>query len=295
MSLVLCNKSSQNKRVNLEELFQDRLPSLGIREILTPRGWKKTLVRPHIKTCQRIVRVHHQEEAIVILPSGANAKLMALADPLRQEYFNHLTCCKTALLIFAQCRTLSDHLKKQIKHYRLPMAVSSLHENLLESRIKAIVQEKIRKCVTVHGVALEDQGKGILITGPSGIGKTSAALQAVPEGYLWIADDRVVIKKNKNDILFISGHRKIKKYLHTRETGIVTVDRILNASQIKTRAVLTAIIDMIRTDADHVSYWVIEKNILENRLPCLRIEIPRTGYFDKNMLKKAIQKLNKVG
>ena len=145
MSPVLCNKSSQNIKVNLAELFQDGLPSLGIREILTPRGWTKTLVRPHVKTCQRIVMAHHRQDAIVILPSGANANLLALADPPRQEYFNHLSCCQTALLIFAQCRTLPDLLKNQIKHHCLPMAVSSLHENVLESRIKAIIQEKIRK------------------------------------------------------------------------------------------------------------------------------------------------------
>ena len=280
--------------VTLETIFRDRLPSLGIREILTPQGLKKPLSRPYIKNCRRIVTAHHQEGAIIILSSGAQEKLMALTDPLRQKFIANLIF-KTPLLIFAQCIAWRTPLKKLLKRHHLPAAISSLHENLLESRIKAIIQEKIKKCVTVHGVVLEIQGRGILITGASGIGKTTAALQVMSEGYVWIADDRAVIKKNKSGQLIVSGQREIKNYVHTEQIGIVAVDRILNAAQIKAKTALTAVIDVIRTEVDDVFPQVIEKNILETRLPCLQIRIPRTGYLDKNLLRQATQKLKEVG
>ena len=295
MSPVLCDKSSQNTMVTLEDIFRDRLPFLGIRHIVEPQGLKKPLSRLPIKCSRSIRRAYHQEGAIIILSCGAKEKLLALPDPLSQEFFANLIFCKTALLIFAQSMTWPASLKKQLKHHHLPAVISSLHENLLESRIKAILQEKINKRVTVHGVALEIQGRGILITGASGIGKTTAALQVMSEGYAWIADDLTVIKKNQSGQLMISGHRKIKKYFHTGETGIMAVDHVLNAAQIKTRTALSAVIDVIRTDADDVFTQLIEKNILETRLPCLRIGIPRAGYFDKNLLKRATQKLKEVG
>ncbi len=280
--------------VTLETIFRDRLPSLGIREILTPQGLKKPLSRPYIKNCRRIVTAHHQEGAIIIVSSVAQEKLMSLTDPLRQKFLANLTS-KTPLLIFAQCNAWRTPLKKLLKRHHLPAAISSLHENLLESRIKAIIQEKIKKCVTVHGVVLEIQGRGILITGASGIGKTTAALQVMSEGYVWIADDRAVIKKNKSGQLIVSGHREIKNYVHTEQMGIVAVDRILNVAQIKAKTALTAVIDVIRTEVDDVFSRVIEKNILETRLPCLQIGIPRTGYLDKNLLRQATQKLKEVG
>lgn len=294
MSLVLCKKSSQNKIVTLESIFRDRLPSLGIREILTSQGLKKPLSNPYIKNCRRIVTAHHQEGAIIILSSRAQEKLMALTDPLRQKFLANLTF-KTPLLIFAQCIAWRTPLKKLLKRHHLPAAISSLHENLLESRIKAIIQEKIKKCVTVHGVALEIQGRGILITGASGIGKTTAALQVMSEDYAWIADDRAVIKKNKSGQLIVSGHREIKNYVHTEQIGIVAVDRILNAAQIKAKTTLTAVIEVIRTEVDDVFFQFIEKDILETKLPCLQIGIPRTGYLDKNLLRQATQKLKEVG
>lgn len=281
--------------VTLEDIFRDRLPFLGIRHIVEPQGLKKPFSGLPIKCSRSIRRAYHQEGAIIILSCGAKEKLLALPDPLSQEFFSNLIFCKTALLIFAQSMTCPASLKKQLKHHHLLAVISSLHENLLESRIKAILQEKINKRVTVHGVALEIQGRGILITGASGIGKTTAALQVMSEGYAWIADDLTVIKKNQSGQLMISGHRKIKKYFHTGETGIIAVDHVLNAAQIKTRTALSAVIDVIRTDADDVSTQFVEKNILETRLPCLRIGIPRAGYFDKNLLKRATQKLKEVG
>ncbi len=289
-----CEKKSPHQKVTLKILFQDRLTFSGIHHIFAPQSWKKTFSRPHVKFCRTLQKVRYREDALLILTPGAQIKLIALTDPLRREYFDHLISCKPALMIFAQCRTLPPSLKKLFKDHHVPIAVSLFHENLLESRIKAIIQEKIKKCVTLHGVALQIQGKGILITGASGIGKTSTAIQAVQDGYCWIADDVAVLHK-QNDQLFICGHRKIKNYLHTRQTGIVSVDALLQASAIKSKTKLTAMIDVFRTDTDVVTFQVMDKEILGARLPCLQIGIPRAGYLDKNLLKKASEILEGVG
>ncbi|MEN6468683.1 MAG: hypothetical protein ABFD45_07005 [Smithella sp.] len=291
---IPCEKSSHHRMVTLKILFQDRLTLAGIHDIFAPQSWKKTFVRPHVKLCRTLKKVRYREDALIILAPAAQNKLIALADPLRQEYLARLILGKPALMIFAQCRTFPASLKKLFKDHHIPMATSLFHESLLESRLKAIIQEKIKKCVILHGVALQIQGKGLLITGASGIGKTSTAIQAVQDGYRWIADDVTVIQK-QNGQLFISGHTKIKDYLHTRQTGIVAVDDVLQASAIKSRTKLTSIIDVIRTDTDHVTFQVVDKEILESRLPCLQIGISRTGYLDKNLLKKAAEILEGVG
>ncbi len=291
MSPVPCKKISQNKKVSLEDIFRNRLLSLGIRNILMTQTLKKSWGRFHIKCYRRLVMDCHQEGAVIILSAGVQEKLMALDDPLREAFIANHIFRKTALLIFAQCLTWPASLKKLLQRYQMPSAISSLHENLLQSRMKAILQEKIKKCITVHGVALEIHGQGILITGPSGIGKTTAALKAVQDGCFWIADDRVVIRKNKSGKLYISGHRKIKKYFHTSETGIMAVDQMLNVSQIKNKAELAAVIAVIRTDTeDHASPFN-ETKMMGTRLPLIKMSISRTGYFNKSLLIKAAKQL----
>lgn len=296
MSLVSHNpKSPHHHRITLGDFVQDHLSILGIQDILAKPGWQNTLVGPHVKTCHYLSAAHHQDNAIVIFPPKARKRLQIIHQERLQSYMDDLLSGNTALVFFAQCEELPDSLKNSFWHQGLPLALSCLHINVLESRIRSIIQEKMRRCMTTHGVAIERRGSGFLISGPSGIGKTTAALQVMPAGLRWIADDRVMIQKNRDDQLLISGHPKIKKYLHTGQTGIVAVDSILTSLQIKSRAVLTAVIEVLRSDDDVASSEFIEKKILDKSLPCLRIRVPGTGYFDRNMLMEALEKLQKVG
>ena len=154
---------------------------------------------------------------------------------------------------------------------------------------------KTGKRVSLHGVALEAAGTGVLITGASGIGKTTSAIKAMMPGYFWIADDLAVIDKSSGGTLFMTGHRKIQKFLHTEQTGIVEVKQIFPAAQIKNKTRLDLIIDVARTDTDTIVWELSVQDVLDTPLPCVRISIPRTGYFDQNLLHKAIKQHQEVG
>ena len=267
---------------------------MALQGISARRSLRKSFAGPRIHCCRKLAMFRQPEGAIVVLPVHIKERLMALAEPIRNEFIAHFALSKTALLVFAQTESLSPCLIALLENYRLPAAVSTLPEHLLESRIKAFISEKAYQRISVHGVVLEIQGKGILIAGASGIGKTTAALRVMKPGYCWIADDRAVIKKNARGRLIISGHRKIQKYLHTDHTGIIEVDRLIDASQIKSRTQLAAIIEVLRTDADDASCRLTGKEILETRVPCVQMMISPTGYFDENLLEKALQSVCEV-
>ncbi len=141
---------------------------------------------------------------------------------------------------------------------------------------------------------MEACGIGILITGASGIGKTTAALEAMEAGYFWIADDLALIGKDRSDALMMTGHRKIRQYLHTAQTGIVPVNTLFSDSQIKTKSRLHAVIDVARQKTNVVVYEQTVREILAMRLPCLQISIPLDGYFHHDLLHEAISQLQEV-
>jgi len=294
MSLVGHKISSRNERVTLRDLLRDRLPSLGIEAIVWPQGLRRVVIRPHVKCRRSIVMSHLAQDAIVILSPGAQRRFLTIAEPVRRAFIGNLALCKTALVVLAQTTTCPASLRSNLRHWRIPAAVSPLHENLLESRFKAIICEKIRKCVTVHGVAMEAEGRGLLVRGTSGIGKTTTLLQAIGEGYVWIADDRVVVRRNRRNKLVVSGQKKIVDYFHTKQNGIMAVNRLVHASQIKKKTELAFVIDVVRTDAGNGTCRLDETEIMETRLPLVRMHIAQTGYFNKNLLSKAIQKISEV-
>jgi serine kinase of HPr protein (carbohydrate metabolism regulator) len=295
MSLVPYRKISQNKATTVERIFRDRLTYLGIREIHQPRFLKKPFDRLYVQCCRRIVTAGRREGAIVIFSSEAGKRLMAGNESVRAEFFSKLCRCGTAMLVFSGSTALPVSLRNELKHHPLPAAASDMHEHLLESRIKAVLQEKTKNRVTVHGVVLEAHGRGLLITGPSGIGKTTAALRTVSKDCLWVADDLAVIKKKQTGELIISGHPKIKKLFHTPQRGIMPVDSVLQPSQRKDKTELAGVIELVRSTAGGIELKLIEKKMMQTALPFIRMTIPRTGFFNQNLLKKAILKLNEVG
>lgn len=275
-------------------MFQDRLPYLGFGKISAPRS-HKIFFPGHFPQCLRsLAAAPEREAAILLFPPATTRKLLALPAPSRADYFSRMAGRRPALLVFAQSATLPVLLKKQMQGHRLPAVASPLHENLLASRIRSILREKIHRCVTLHGVVLSCEGRGILLTGPSGIGKTTAALEAARKGYGWIADDVAVIKKNAQGRLMISGHPGIQKYIHTKATGIAAGERILPGSRMRKKAELAFIIDVFRTAREEISRPV-ETRILEQSLPLVRVGVPRTGYLRQNLIERAIQKLSEVG
>lgn len=60
----------------------------------------------------------------------------------------------------------------------------------------------------LHGAGLTHNGKGFLILGPSGSGKSSLALNLVEKGWHYASDDALIMNANKSDIAVLSFRKQ---------------------------------------------------------------------------------------
>ena len=80
---------------------------------------------------------------------------------------------------------------------------------------------------TLHASTVALDGRAVLISGPSGSGKSDLALRLLDRGFVLVSDDQTIVKKD-GDRLIASAPPTIAGKLEVRGIGIVDMERVEN-------------------------------------------------------------------
>ena len=78
---------------------------------------------------------------------------------------------------------------------------------------------------TVHASTVAIDGRAVLITGPSGSGKSDLALRLLDRGFVLVSDDQTIVKRH-GERLLASAPPNIAGKLEVRGIGIVDMDAV---------------------------------------------------------------------
>jgi serine kinase of HPr protein (carbohydrate metabolism regulator) len=78
---------------------------------------------------------------------------------------------------------------------------------------------------TVHASTVATDGRAVLITGPSGSGKSDLALRLLDRGFALVSDDQTVVKR-RGDRLIACAPPAIAGKLEIRGIGIVEMETV---------------------------------------------------------------------
>jgi len=80
---------------------------------------------------------------------------------------------------------------------------------------------------TLHASTVATEGRAVLITGPSGSGKSDLALRMLDRGFSLASDDQTIVKRDGKRLLASAPHNIAGK-LEIRGIGIIDMDRTDN-------------------------------------------------------------------
>ena len=81
---------------------------------------------------------------------------------------------------------------------------------------------------TLHATTVALDGRAVLISGPSGSGKSDLALRLLDRGFVLVSDDQTIVKKDGTKLV-ATAPATIAGKLEVRGIGIVDVERAENA------------------------------------------------------------------
>ena len=111
----------------------------------------------------------------------------------------------------------------------------------------SFLSEKLAPSDSIYGVMMNIYGKGIMITGKSGIGKSELALDLINRGHMLVADDRVDVTRVHKSII-CTAPTILKRMLEIRGVGIVDVTRTFGANAYLNRCQLDFVIKLVKYD-----------------------------------------------
>jgi HPr kinase/phosphorylase len=128
----------------------------------------------------------------------------------------------------------------------------------------------------VHGALVQVQGVGVLLLGPSGVGKSETALELVTRGHRLVADDVVVLERESGR-LYGRAPEPIRHYLEIRGLGILYVPELYGPEAVLDRVAVELVCRLERdrpgAEYERVGLERPEEKLGDVALPSVRLPV----------------------
>ena len=195
----------------------------------------------------------------------------------KETIYEQLLSFPIPAVVFCRDLVPDELFIQKANEHKIPVFNSSKTTSSFMAEVIRWLNVKLAPCMTVHGVLVDVNGEGVLITGESGIGKSEAALELIKRGHRLVSDDVVEIRKVSDDTLIGSAPDITRHFIELRGIGIVDVKNLFGVSSVRETQSIDLVINLEdwNKDREYDRLGLEEEytEYLGNRVVCHNIPI----------------------
>ncbi len=177
--------------------------------------------------------------------------LAALDAERRRALLEPITDCPLSCVAVTKGLEVPQELAELCADQDIPLLRSQLLSSTFIDRLNHFLDAHFAPRTTVHGVMVDILGVGVLVTGPSGIGKSECALDLVMRGHRLVSDDVVEIRCRQDDILVARGPELVRHHMEVRGLGIINIAHLFGVGSTRQRKRVELVIDLQPGDSSN--------------------------------------------
>lgn len=219
--------------VTVRDLIEDPSLDLDIELLQGEEGLDNEIRSPRIQklgmTLTGFGGYIHPDRVQIVGSSELNYLKTLGREDCAQAIFrlrHHRICC----ILVTKGLEVPEEFLILSKEEKIPILRCSALSSLSIAQVASYLERRLAPRMTIHGILMEVFGLGVLIMGPSGIGKSECALELVLRGHRLITDDYVELTRRSIDRLTGEGGKILKHHMELRGLGIIDIKELFGVS-----------------------------------------------------------------
>lgn len=223
---------------------------------------------------------HSDFRRIILIGAKEMAFIDQMSEERQLEIFPNLMQEEVPAIIIAKGFTCPKIMEDIAVSKNFPIFVTTMPTGRVSIELTSRLDEILAPETLIHGVFLNIYGKGVIIKGDSGIGKSEIALELIKRGHLLVADDAVELYHIGQHIIGKSPE-VLSNLLEIRGVGVIDVSKMFGISAILDKDQVDLIIQLDRwVPSREYTRIAMEENedtedILGVKIP--KVVVPVTG------------------
>ena len=220
-----------------------------------------------------------QVKRLVVIGGKESRYIADEMDEINQRrVFEFLTNEKTPCIIITNGQPCPPVLEEIANRKNFPVFITNSRTSIVVVNITNFLDEMLAQSVIVHAELVRVYGVGVLITGPSGLGKSEIVLDLVNRGHQLVADDRVDVYRIHNSLVGRTA-QVIEGFMEMRGVGIIDVKRMYGVTSVAERSDIDfeIALESFKPDEDYDRLGLEDKEYTEYLgISIMKMKIPVT-------------------